>query len=186
MAITTKRKWLQEGLAILGEVGANALTIELLTSRLGVTKGSFYHHFRNWQDYKEHLLTFYEEVGTLRVIESAEQQLTPLDRLERVLQATLRESNSLEVAMRAWALQDPFVQVYQQRIDERRLAYLEELAWLLCNDRKQARRIARLFYSVFVGSQHMLPAVQGKELEELYRELLNFSDIWPSSPKEDK
>jgi len=73
MATTTKRKWLEEGLTLLAKSGAGALTIEMLTSRLGVTKGSFYHHFQHFQDYKEHLLSFYEDERTLQVIESAEQ-----------------------------------------------------------------------------------------------------------------
>ncbi len=119
MAPTTKKKWLEEGLALLAESGAAALTIELLTSRLGVTKGSFYHHFQNLQDYKEHLLSFYENEGTLQVIESAEQRDLPMDRFEMILQTTLHHPSQLEVSMRAWALQDPFVQSYQQRIDQR-------------------------------------------------------------------
>jgi AcrR family transcriptional regulator len=180
MTPTTKRKWLQEGLALLAEAGTPALTIEGLTSRLGVTKGSFYHHFHNIQDYNEHLLSFYEDEGTLQVIESAEQHEVPLDRLERIIQATIHHPSQLEVSMRAWALQDPFVQSYQQRIDQRRLAYLEEQAFLICNDRERAHRISQLFYSIFVGSQHIFPPVQGHELEALYREVGSISDFLPS------
>ena len=177
MATTTKRKWLEEGLTLLGESGAGALTIEMLTSRLGVTKGSFYHHFQHFQYYKEHLLSFYEDERTLQVIESAEQHEVPLDRLERIIQATLHHPNQLEVSIRAWALQDPFVQSYQQRIDQRRLAYLAELVFLICHDRERAHRISQLFYSIYVGSQHLLPPVQGDELEALYREVGRNSDF---------
>src|SRR2546429_9216695 len=99
MATTTKRKWLEEGLTLLAESGAGALTIEMLTSRLGVTKGSFYHHFQHFQDYKEHLLTFYEEERTLQGIESAEQHGVPLDRLEMMNQATLLKCSHLEMAL---------------------------------------------------------------------------------------
>jgi len=65
MALITRRRWLQEGLALLEESGAEALTIESLTSRLGVTKGSFYHHFTNYQDFQESLLVYWEEAGTV-------------------------------------------------------------------------------------------------------------------------
>jgi len=180
MATTTKRKWLEEGLTLLAEVGAGALTIEMLTSKLGVTKGSFYHHFQNLQDYKEHLLSFYEDEGTLQVIESAELHEAPMDRLELIIQATVHHPSQLEVSMRAWALQDPFVQGYQQRIDQRRLAYLAELVFLIGHDRERAHRISQLFYSIFVGSQHILPPVQGCELEALYREVGRISDFLPS------
>jgi AcrR family transcriptional regulator len=49
MTVTTSRDWLEEGMAILEDLGAEALTIETLTNRLGVTKGSFYHHFTSYQ-----------------------------------------------------------------------------------------------------------------------------------------
>jgi AcrR family transcriptional regulator len=180
MATTTKRKWLEEGLTLLAEAGAGTLTIELLTNRLGMTKGSFYHHFQNFQDYKEHLLSFYEDETTLQVIESAEQHEVPLDRFEQVIQATLHHHSQLEVSIRTWALQDPFVQNYQQRIDQRRLAYLAELAFLICHDRERAHRISQLFYSLYVGSQHILPPVQGDALKALYREVGRISDFLPS------
>lgn len=181
MATTTKRRWLEEGLTLLAESGAGALTIERLTNRLGVTKGSFYHHFQHFQDYKEHLLSFYEDERTLQVIERAEQHEGPLDRLELIIQGTLHESTQLEVSLRAWALQDQLVQSYQQRIDQRRLGYLAELTFQICHDRQRAHRISQLFYSIFVGSQHLLPPVQGDELEALYREVERIADFLPES-----
>jgi hypothetical protein len=33
-------------------------------------------------------------------------------------------------------------------------------------------RMARLFYSIYVGSQHIVPPVQGAELADLYQEAL--------------
>ncbi|QBD79694.1 TetR/AcrR family transcriptional regulator [Ktedonosporobacter rubrisoli] len=186
---TTRRRWLEEGLAVLAEAGASALTIEALTSRLGVTKGSFYHHFHNFQDYKEQLLTFFEQEGTLRIIEHTQQlQTSPLDRLHQILQGSLRHPSQLEVAVRAWAYQDSLVHAYQQRIDQRRLAYLAELIFLLCHDHGQARRTAQVLYSIFVGSQHFLPPVQGDELEALYREVARISDflLLPAGRKTDR
>lgn len=144
-----------------------------------MTKGSFYHHFQHFQDYKEHLLSFYEEKGTLQIIENAQQRQSSLDRLEVILQATLRYPSQLEVAIRAWALQDPFVQAYQQRINQHRIAYLTEFLFLICHDYERARHIGQLFYSIFVGSQHMLPPVQGYELAALYQEVQKILDFLP-------
>ena len=168
MALTTKRKWLVEGLDILEEVGAEGLTIEALTSRLDVTKGSFYHHFKNYQDFKESLLVFWEEEGTLQTIQLAEKEASPPEKLARVMQATLKPSR-LEVALRAWALQDELVRDHQQRIDQRRLAYLEELAYANTGDRLYAQQIAKVFYSIYVGSQHIIPPIQGEDLRPLYQ-----------------
>src|SRR6266446_3188026 len=117
IAILSRRRWLKEGLVLLEEAGAEALTIESLTNRLGVTKGSFYHHFANYQDFQERLLEFWEEEGTLRIIQWAEQEASPPEKLARVMQASLHPSR-LDVALRAWALQDERVRDHQQRIDQ--------------------------------------------------------------------
>jgi len=170
MAQKTRRGWLEEGTVILEAMGAEALTIEALTNRLGVTKGSFYHHFKNYQDFKKSLLVFYEEERTLQIIQLAERAAMPLAKLERIMQATLRPSQ-LEVAFRAWALQDELVRDYKQRIDQQRLAYLEEVISVLIGNRSRAARTAQLLYSVYVGSQQIIPPIQGNDLAYLYQEV---------------
>ena len=171
MAQLSRRRWLEEGLALLEEAGAEALTIESLTTRLGVTKGSFYHHFTNYQDFKERLLSFCEEEGTLRIIHGAEQEASPADKLAWVLRASFHLSHlhRLDVALRAWALQDDQVRVHQQRIDQQRLAYLEALIKASTEDPVYARQQARAFYCLYVGSQHIIPPLQGEDLSALYQ-----------------
>ena len=171
MAQLSRRRWLEEGLALLEEAGAEALTIESLTTRLGVTKGSFYHHFTNYQDFKERLLSFCEEEGTLRIIHGAEQEASPAAKLAWVLRASLHPSHlhRLDVALRAWALQDDQVRVHQQRIDQQRLAYLEALVKASTDDPLYARQLARAFYCLYVGSQHIIPSIEGEDLGALYQ-----------------
>lgn len=166
---TTRRGWLQEGLAILEETGSEALTIEALIGRLKVTKGSFYHHFKHFQDFQFSLLLFFEEERTRQIIQLAEQETSPQEKMEFILHSTLNPSR-LEVAIRAWAFQDALVQDSLQRIDQQRLAYLEKLIYAQTDDQKYAFHMARLFYSIYVGSQHILPPMQGENLARLYRE----------------
>src|SRR5258708_29837191 len=73
MALLTRRRWLQEGLALLEEAGAEALTIEAPTSRLDVTKGAFYHHFTKYQDFQESFLGFLGEEGKTRIVPFVEK-----------------------------------------------------------------------------------------------------------------
>ena len=68
----TKKSWLKEGLDVLANLGAEKLTIDTLCIQLGVTKGSFYHHFKNRQNFIESLLAYWEEVNTLAVIKLSE------------------------------------------------------------------------------------------------------------------
>ncbi|GCE06626.1 TetR/AcrR family transcriptional regulator [Dictyobacter aurantiacus] len=168
MALLTRRRWLEEGLALLEEAGAEALTIESLTNRLGVTKGSFYHHFANYQDFKERLLEFWAEEGTLRIIQWAEKEAAPSEKLARVIRASLQPPR-LDVALRVWALQDEQVRVHQQRIDQQRLEYLEALVAASGADHLYARQFARVLYSIYVGSQHIIPPIEGEDLGALYQ-----------------
>jgi len=185
MAVTASRDWLEEGMAILEDLGAEALTIETLTNRLSVTKGSFYHHFKNFKNFKENLLAFYEKERTLQIIRLAEREKSPRAKLERIMQATL-QSPHLEVAIRAWALQDIVVREYQRRIDRQRLAYLTELSYAIIGDHSQAARMAQLFYSIYVGSQHIVPPIQGAELALLYQEALPLLNLVSNIPAPDE
>ena len=181
MAVTSRRNWLEEGMAILEESGVEALTVEALTNRLSITKGSFYHHFKNYQDFKKNLLDFYEEERTLQIIRLAERETSPQAKLERIMRATLQPSR-LEAVMRAWALQDVFVRDHQQRIDQQRLAYLEELISTQTGNHAHAAQMARLFYSIYVGSQHIIPPIQSNDLAHLYQEALPLLNLAVDTP----
>jgi len=166
-----KKDWLFEAIGIIAESGVNSLTIEALTNRLGVTKGSFYHHFKNYQEFKEAFMTFFEEEGTLQIIKLAETAPTPAGKIALVLEATLQGPPQVEVAIRAWALQDGLVQTYQERIDQQRIAYLQELFYASNRTQAQALTMARLFYAIYVGSEHIRPPITGEALRELYNEI---------------
>lgn len=167
----TKRDWLMQGLAILAEKGALALTTELLISRMGVTKGSFYHHFENFQDFKESMMALYEQEGTLEIIKIAEAAPTPAEKLRLILKATLEDASHLEVAVRAWALQDPMVKEFQARIDQQRIEYLQTLYHEITGDPARAKVLAQFAYSLYIGSQHIIPPIQGEGLAALYHEI---------------
>jgi hypothetical protein len=36
-------------------------------------------------------------------------------------------------------------------------------------DRLSARQLARAFYSIYVGSQHIIPPIEGEDLRALYQ-----------------
>lgn len=171
MGRKNKRDWLTEALRILAEVGAQALTIDLLTERLGVTKGSFYHHFGSFGGFKEALLDFFEAEGTLQIIHLTEQEATPQEKLQRLLDITASFPTEVEVAVRAWALQDAMVRACQQRIDSRRMDYLRELFFDLTGDQTLAAQRAQLLYVIYIGSQQVMPPIHGEDLIRHYAEL---------------
>ena len=179
MARKTKQDWLKEGLHILADQGATALKLDTLSARLGVTKGSFYHHFDNFHAFKTSLLDWVEQAGTLRIIEMTEQGGTPLEKFDRLLHATSDEPAGTEVAVRAWALQDKVACAYQARIDAQRLAYVEALCLEFAIAPVQAHIMAQMLYAMYVGCGQMLPPIAGKEMIRLFdafRDAFQISD----------
>lgn len=170
MARKTKQDWLEEGLALLEEEGATRLKIDVLKERLGVTKGSFYHHFKNFQDYKTNLLGFYEEARMLQIIALVEGEETAVQRLNRIFDVTVQASAKLEVAVRAWSLQDEEVRQYQTRIDTQRLDYADALFFELTKNEEKARLMSQMLYSLYIGCSQLVPPIQGDALGRLYEE----------------
>jgi len=123
--------WLDEGLRLVASLGAPALTLDRICERMALTKGAFYHHFGSVPKFRMALLDWCEERRTGAVIEAA-GSLGPRDRLLRLLDEALKDTDDaagpdLEVAIRAWANQDPQAAEMQERVDARRVGYLREL-----------------------------------------------------------
>jgi len=70
------QQWLDAGLAILEKQGAKVLTIERLAEQIGLSKGSFYHHFGGMPGYKTALLAHFEATYTTQYIAAVERDLT--------------------------------------------------------------------------------------------------------------
>jgi AcrR family transcriptional regulator len=180
MTRKTQRDWLETAVHLLAETGFTGLTIDAMTRRLDVTKGSFYHHFGSYQGFKTRFLQFYEEAGTLAVIEQAEKAGTSQEKLRRLFEIVVTFSESdvrQEVALRAWALQDDEARQVQQRVDERRTGYVQALLNQVLDDEAQALTAARLLYATLVGAEQMQPPVTGADLQKLFDEILRFYGI---------
>ena len=64
----SKEEWLARALEVLGRKGAGELTIESMARHLGVTKGSFYWHFKDRADFFRQLIEYWDEHFTQTVI----------------------------------------------------------------------------------------------------------------------
>jgi AcrR family transcriptional regulator len=94
-----------------------------LSRRLNVTRGSFYHHFRNREDFVRTLLAAWEEDYTERMLAYTAQGRSAGETLTRYLSIAAEKQPGREVSIRAWSLHDPLVGEFQQRVDTRRLDF---------------------------------------------------------------
>jgi AcrR family transcriptional regulator len=171
--MTPKERWLHEGLTVLAELGAPALRIDRLAERLAMTKGSFYHHFDGLAGYKSDLLAHFAELSTMRYIEAVESEpnLEPRQKLNRLMTLVLHspdDEGPLEIAFRAWAQQDRDVHEAQRRIDATRTDYLRDLCRGLGLPPRRALDMARVLYTVLIGSGHIVPPLEPADLRRLW------------------
>ncbi|WP_433323612.1 TetR/AcrR family transcriptional regulator [Spirillospora sp. CA-294931] len=163
--------WIDAGLRILETEGAPAVTIERLTERLGLSKGSFYHHFKGMPAFRTALLERFEADYTTAYIDVVElgPERPAIRKIHDLIElvATDDPSSALEVAVRAWAQQDPEVRVTQERIDRTRLDYVQWLWEELTGEPVESARLARLCYLILIGGDHLIPAVSQAEMREI-------------------
>ncbi|MFI9506618.1 TetR/AcrR family transcriptional regulator [Nocardia sp. NPDC052566] len=171
-----KSSWLDSGLVILGTAGPTGLTIDKLVAATGLSTGSFYHHFSSMSGFKAALLAHFEEVHTTRYIRevAAAEQLDARGRLELLMDLVLADDEParLEIAIRAWALDDPVAAATKERVDASRLAILRTLLQESGYAEVDALHTARILYLLVLGAGNMLPAVPPEELGVLARRVL--------------
>ena len=174
----TKSDWLRAGLAALAKDGANGLRIDQLCQQLGISKGSFHHHFAGAGDFKRSLLGAYEDL----LVESLDQAIdqtaaaTPRAALAGLTAAITNTSGfyrpELEVAMRAWAFSDAEVRAVQARVDQRRLESLHRIWSKILDDHDAAYTAALVPYLVGIGASLIQPPTPADQLQRVYELLL--------------
>jgi AcrR family transcriptional regulator len=125
----TRTKWLEFALEILTKEGNTKLRIDHLVQCMGVTKGSFYWHFKNRDDFLLSLIEHWAKVSTLVVVEHMKQvQGSAEERLLELMQfIVINDLTRHDIAVRAWALMEPEVAYIVEKTDKRRLAFIRIL-----------------------------------------------------------
>jgi AcrR family transcriptional regulator len=140
-------------MTILARDGAAGLKIGPLCRALGVTSGSFYHHFNGWAGFVRGLLRYWEAEQTDRVVELARATADPIERMLVVKRLTVDLRHDAEAAIRAWADSDPDVGSAQRRVDHQRTNALEQVVADVVGEGADAHRLAVLGISLMVGFQ---------------------------------
>ena len=160
MSVRTSRRrvqlsrldWILAGQQLLIRGGASELKLASLTRDLGVTSGSFYHHFTDFRDYLEALADYYGGENVERLAEALEPLRDPAERLRVMF--SLRDQwdiARLDQAMRVWAAGDERARAAVARLDERLIELIRAAFADLGFPYDQARVLALLAFSAGVG-----------------------------------
>ena len=167
-----RAQWLNAGLEALRKGGVGAVRVERLAGDVGVTKGSFYHHFRDRGALLEEVLEYWAREMTdaeFERIQTLRGGLAP--RLVALAEDVLEKGmGRYDPAIRAWAREDRKVAAAVAQVDRRRVkalaGFFEEGGFTAA----EARVRARTFYTFLLGEpQVRAPAREAGELEKMVR-----------------
>src|SRR5947209_6670881 len=102
----TAKDWLDEGLKTLAGSGFTALKAEPLAKAMGVSRGSFYWHFKDIGAYHAAILKHWREVAAEQVIANLEASSTDDNPLLLLLRRTFSARLTLANARQAAVLEE--------------------------------------------------------------------------------
>jgi len=149
-------QWAEAALDAISAGGLDAVAVEPLARRLGVTKGSFYWHFPNRVALIKAALALWERRETDDMLDGLADEADPYERIVKLF----KRGNAGYLAGRLYlalaaASDDPVVGEVVRRVSARRLEYLRGCYRALGLDEHQAHLWSTFAYATFIGNQQV-------------------------------
>ncbi len=124
----TRARWIEAGLEALRTDGPAALAADPMARQLGVSRGSFYWHFKSALDFHAAVLGAWEEQWTNRIIAGVEQTPGgPTQRLLALIRKTGGQDASVYASAKRMARLHPELEQLMTRVDKHRVQFVESL-----------------------------------------------------------
>ena len=157
-------------MTLLGDAGQHGLKIAPLCRELGVTSGSFYHHFGSWAGFVEAMLVYWEAEQTDALLAVVRVVDDPWERIVVMKNLAVTVPHEAEAAIRAWGRTDPAVGRAQRRVDEARIEGLREVIAGVGGDEVTARRLSLMGIALLAGVQQIRSLVDRGELLAVFND----------------
>ena len=164
----TRNDWIDAALEQLRRQGVDAVRVDPLSTKMKVTRGSFYWHFRDRNDLLLAMLETWRLRQTTRIVERIrqDQALSPQERVVRLRSLPPKTQRSLdaaelELAIRAWANRDRLARKVVDGVDRERLKFVSTLLRDAGLSTEDARDWAFIGYAYALGE----PLLRGLENE---------------------
>lgn len=180
MARLSPDDWIRAASRTLAEDGVEAVRVEVLARDLGVSKGSFYWHFKNRAALLEAVLDGWEAGATDAIIEAVnERERDPGARLWALMETVFARSSrghAFEAGVRMWATRAGDVAKRVRHVDKRRVRFVCGLLIEAGLPRADAKIRATLLYRALIGEYLMgeydAPRSKRRDLKAMYALLL--------------
>ena len=152
--------WIDGAIEALADEGLSGMRVETLAKRFGVTKGSFYWHFKDRQDLFNAMLQTWKD-GRIRDIDkqSAMPAGNESEQLQQIIEIYSANRNrkgiSIELAVRDWARRDPQASAVVEEVDTYRLESARKLFVATGLSDSEAKSRSLLLYAYVFGQSLM-------------------------------
>ena len=146
--------WIEAALVLLAAEGVEAVRITRLAERLGVTRGSFYWHFKHRDDLLAALIKAWEKRNTGAMIEAIADKDDLIDAVLALFELWMADepfAPRLDAAMRDWARRSDKVSRTVERADNKRLKAIARAFEAAGFEPTEAFIRARILYFTQVG-----------------------------------
>lgn len=161
---SSREDWLRAALELLGEKGINSITIDALCLRLGLTKGSFYWHFKGRQALLSAMAERYASSHHREIRERLDDSgLQDWEQLQALSRDAYDKYSKIDHAMRIWAEDCEETRDAVKRSDAKTLLFHEEKLVAIGVPKSRAKIIARLMLCAGLGYSFAKPSLGGKK-----------------------
>lgn len=125
----TPDHWVESAIVLLTDQGIDSVRVDVLAKILGVTRGSFYWHFKDRDDLLKSVLNAWRNAATEQIIQRFEiKHADPRALIKELISLPFRGRSAeraarIELAIRGWARRDPMARQAVDEVDERRISY---------------------------------------------------------------
>jgi AcrR family transcriptional regulator len=170
--------WVDVARNTLIQEGVGAVKIDRLAKMAGVTRGGFYHRFKNHDDLLDKLLADWRATNTKPLLDAINGPGSPAERFHDLVRVWLEERDfqpDYDTAIRSWSRVSPRVAAVVHEVDDERIEAIHALFLDAGYDDDEAFIRARITYFHQVGYYAMgmkESAKRREELSELYYRVL--------------
>ncbi|MDX1738407.1 MAG: TetR/AcrR family transcriptional regulator [Alphaproteobacteria bacterium] len=172
-----RHEWIEAAFRTLVESGVASIHVETLAKRLGVTKGSFYWHFKDRTELLESVLEKWQEQFVIARVETmgggSDDRLLNLLNIVPRQRGSYQRGGSMELAMRSWARTDDEAMEAVEKVDRTRVNFVESLLEPRGHSGVEKEARAFLIYSYLMCQGIFSFDKEDDILERIHKDVLN-------------
>ena len=156
--------WLTLALSQLSAHGPDALRLEAICKTAGLTKGSFYHHFKDHDAFLQAVVHEWENRHTQHLIDQVDIPADPTAAMGDLSDMAMALDYHLEIGIRDLGRRIPEIAAVVQSVDTRRIDFLAQIYRAVFDVTDQDATVAaKIEYAAFMGLILIQPDIDKTE-----------------------